>query len=131
MITVQRVLPMDKRDVIFGGQRSENRGSSFNGPNRRDGDNDRQQFQERGNQRRDFGRNDRPTTRNTNTGTVHNAKHLTHAGRVVLTNNVIPREINSVSLTVARMMGVSVSRVTMSILKSVIRPPARPANRAV
>ena len=53
----------ERRD--FGGQRSENRGSSFNGPNRRDGD-DRQQFQDRGNPRRDFGRNDRPTTRNTN-----------------------------------------------------------------
>ncbi len=48
-----------------GRQRFDDRRDSFNGPNRRGGD-DRQQFQDRGNQRRDFGRNDRPTTRNTN-----------------------------------------------------------------
>ncbi len=48
-----------------GRQQFNDRRDSFNGPNRRGGD-DRQQFQDRGNQRRDFGRNDRPTTRNTN-----------------------------------------------------------------
>jgi len=47
-----------------GGQRSDDRRDSFNGPNRR-GNGDRQQFQERGNSRRDFGRNDR-SFRNTN-----------------------------------------------------------------
>lgn len=53
----------ERRDA--GGQRFDDRRGSFNGPNRRNGD-DRQPFQDRGNQRRDFGRNDRPTTRNTN-----------------------------------------------------------------
>ena len=59
----------------FGTQRFENRRDSFNGPNRRGGD-DRQQFQDRGNSRRDFGRNDRPTTRNTNgTGLQRESSH--------------------------------------------------------
>ena len=48
----------ERRD--FGGQRFDDRRNSFNGPNRRGGDDRPQQFQDRGNPRRDFGRNDRP-----------------------------------------------------------------------
>ncbi len=63
----------ERRD--FGGQRFENRRDSFTGSNRRGGD-DRQQFQNRGNSRGDFGRNDRPTTRNTNgTGPQRESSH--------------------------------------------------------
>ena len=59
----------ERRD--FGGQRFENRRDSFNGPNRRDSD-DRQQFQNRGNSRPDFGRNNRPS-RNADQGQRENS----------------------------------------------------------
>ena len=59
----------ERRD--FGGQRFEDRRDSFNGPNRRDGD-DRQQFQNRGNSRPDFGRNNRPS-RNADQGQRENS----------------------------------------------------------
>jgi len=49
----------ERRD--FGGQRFDNRRDSSNSPNRRGNDDRQQQFQDRGNSRRDFGRNDRPS----------------------------------------------------------------------
>ncbi len=48
----------------FGGPRPADRRDSFNGAPRREGDT-RPPFQDRGNQRRDVGRPDRPPTRNT------------------------------------------------------------------
>ncbi len=47
------------RSDVGGQQRFNGQRDSFNGPNRRGSDN-HQQFQDRGNQRRDVGRNDRP-----------------------------------------------------------------------